>query len=385
MKKIAIVFTSMIVGGAEKSLINFLNSINYKKYEVSLYTFDTTTELIKQMPKELNIISCKPDMKMCILNYIRKLDIINIFKWIIFRTLYSITKNKFNKYMYLNKCLPKFTKSYDCAISYRTGSFDSAIVLYRINAKKKFFVVHNSVTDLNYNLFYKIVLNKFDKTFFVSECSRTYIENKISKYSNKTLTLLNIVDSNSIVTNAQCNQSHTYASDVINLCTVGRLSLEKGQHFIPKIVRLLLNNGYNAFWYIIGDGPDRIELENECKNYNVEDRVILLGTQKNPYPYIKNCDIYVQPSISEGWCLTVQEARILHKPIVVTPIPVMYEQIVDGVNGLIAESVSSEGLYKSIKLLLDNPDLCDKFSSELKKQKHDNKDEINKLYELIEE
>lgn len=107
----------------------------------------------------------------------------------------------------------------------------------------------------------------------------------------------------------------------ISIMTVGRLVSVKGQQMIPYTVRLLLNAGHDIHWYLVGDGLLRETVEEEIKKHDVADRVHLLGTQMNPYPYIKNCDIYVQPSFSEGYCTTTMEAKILHKPIVTTDAP----------------------------------------------------------------
>ena len=153
---------------------------------------------------------------------------------------------------------------------------------------------------------------------------------------------------------------------------------------IPKTTRLLLDAGYDVFWYLVGEGGLRENIEAEIQKYDVAGHVILLGTQMNPYPYIKNCDIYVQTSFSEGWCLTVQEARILQKPIVSTPLPVMHEQIMSGENGLIAKDSTPEALAESIKLLLDNPELQEKFIEALRHEACDNTGELQKLYDFIE-
>jgi len=170
----------------------------------------------------------------------------------------------------------------------------------------------------------------------------------------------------------------------LNILTVGRLSTEKGQQMIPATVRLLLDAGYDVHWYLVGDGPLRETIEAEIEKYNVQDHVILLGTQMNPYPYIKNCDIYVQPSFSEGYCTTTMEAKILHKPIVTTDAPGMREQFVSGENGLIVDAMTPQALFEGIRTLLDHPELCQKFVGNLEKETFDNREELQKLYDFIE-
>lgn len=128
----------------------------------------------------------------------------------------------------------------------------------------------------------------------------------------------------------------------------------------------------------------RSEVEAEIERYDVADRVILLGTKINPYPYIKNCDIYVQPSFTEGYCTTTVEAKVLCKPIVTTDAPGMREQFVSGENGLIVDAMTPEALAEGIRQLLDHPEMCEKFTNALKNESFDNAKEMQKLYDFIE-
>ena len=153
---------------------------------------------------------------------------------------------------------------------------------------------------------------------------------------------------------------------------------------IPKTARILLDAGYNIHWYLVGDGELREEIEEAIQKYNVQSHVILLGSKMNPYPYIKNCDIYVQPSFSEGYCTTTVEAKILCKPIVTTDAPGMREQFINGENGLIVDSMTPEALAKGIKMLLAHPEVMEKFQDALKKESYDNSKELRKLYDFME-
>ena len=152
---------------------------------------------------------------------------------------------------------------------------------------------------------------------------------------------------------------------------------------IPKTCRILLDMGHEFYWYLVGDGPLRTKIEQEICKYRVSDRVFLLGTKENPYPYIKNCDIYVQTSFSEGYCTTTMEAKILHKPVVTTNAPGMREQFVSGENGLIVDAMTPEALANGIASLLDHPALCEKIIKNLKQNPFDNLSERKKIYDLI--
>ena len=151
-----------------------------------------------------------------------------------------------------------------------------------------------------------------------------------------------------------------------------------------QTVRYFLDAGYSVKWYLVGDGPLRNTIEEKCREYGVVDDVILVGTQKNPYPYIKSCDIYVQTSSSEGYCKTTMEAKTLNKAIVTTDAPGMREQFRSDENGLIVDDMTPEALFEGIRTLLDNPEMHNRFVEKLKEEVHDNSCELDKLYAFIE-
>ena len=82
-----------------------------------------------------------------------------------------------------------------------------------------------------------------------------------------------------------------------------------------KAAAILVKKGYTIKWYVLGEGEERNTLEQSIKEHNLIANFILLGIKENPYPYINNATIYVQPSRFEGKSLAIDEAKILHKPI----------------------------------------------------------------------
>ena len=172
-------------------------------------------------------------------------------------------------------------------------------------------------------------------------------------------------------------------SKEILIVTVGRLGTGKGQISIPQTAKMLADSGIDFVWYLVGDGPEREAVEQEIKRLDVGKCVFLLGTKENPYPYIKACTLYVQTSTSEGWCLTTQEARVLHKPCVVTDIPVMHEQFIDGENGIIAKGTDAASLYEGIMRLINSNTLYDNIVKNLEESPQDGAVELQKLYDFF--
>ena len=116
----------------------------------------------------------------------------------------------------------------------------------------------------------------------------------------------------------------------------------------------------------------------------MEDRVILLGKKENPYPYIKTCDLYVQPSRYEGKAVTVREAQMLGKPVVITRYATSASQLEDGVDGVIVP-MDNEGCAAGIAALLRNPEKMRQLSENCKARDYSNAQEVEKLYKLMED
>ena len=140
------------------------------------------------------------------------------------------------------------------------------------------------------------------------------------------------------------------------IVSVGRLVELKGFHLCVEPCKRLVDEGYNVKWYVCGNGPQRPDLENIIKQYNIENNFILLGNKENPYTYIKSSSICVQPSSYEGLGMVVFEEKLFKKPVVVSNIPAFLEMIADGKNGLVINR-DSESIYKAVKQLLDNSEM----------------------------
>lgn len=139
----------------------------------------------------------------------------------------------------------------------------------------------------------------------------------------------------------------------IRILTVGRLSIEKGQDLTISVLAKLKEAGYNVKWYCIGDGKERALYEKLVEDYDVQDDYIFLGSVSNPYPFMKQCNIYVQPSRYEGYCITLAEARCFNNPIISTNFTGASEQIIHNHNGLIVQ-FDEQQMYDSIVQILSD-------------------------------
>jgi glycosyltransferase involved in cell wall biosynthesis len=202
-----------------------------------------------------------------------------------------------------------------------------------------------------------------------------------SSLKNKAIVIENILSEKSIRKHAKEVVSE-FDRSYINLLSVGRFTIAKNFDSIPEICRELIRQGLNVKWYLIGYGPDETVIKNKIQEHDMADRVIVLGKKRNPYPYIATCDFYIQPSRYEGKAVTVREAQLLGKPVIITAYPTSRSQLIDGYDGVIVPT-DLQGCAQGIADVLRNEELSKRISENCLKEDYTNKGEINKLYSLM--
>jgi glycosyltransferase involved in cell wall biosynthesis len=387
-KKILIVNGHLNVGGVERSLIDVLKSFNYNTYEVDLVLLDGLGDYIDEVPKEVNIILYDLTKTFgtfgnYIIESVKKRDWFGL----CFRIIFSLQKILGIRALSLAKPLFKINKKYDCAIAYRVG-ICTDFVGYIVNSKKKVTWWHHGTFDYPDKLTkrWTKVYKKFNKIIAVSNCSKEMLLSNIHGINKKTITISNMINVEQI--QIKSNEKTIFYDNFdqnITLVSVGRLSPEKGMVNCVHACKMLVENGYNLKWYLIGEGPERRDIERCIRNYKLEGNIFLLGTIPNPYPYIKNANLYVHPSLVESLSITVLEALAINTPVVVAKSMGPMEFIHHKENGLLVEP-TPEGLYKGVESIVKDKVL-------LKQLKQDKSDVLNnyspevvmrKIYDLIE-
>lgn len=213
---------------------------------------------------------------------------------------------------------------------------------------------------------YNKLYNENDFIFCVSQELTNKVRNKYKNIADKIVTLYNYININDVV---KLSNDVGFEDDYNGrrILSVGRLDYIKGFDVLIKAYKILIDKGYDIKLYILGEGNERESLTNLIKENSLENKIILLGEKINPYPYFKECDIYVQSSRAEGYCLALAEAKIFNKPIVTTVFSGTYEQITNNENGIIVET-TPEGIAAGVQKLLDNKDLREKLSNNLKEE-----------------
>ena len=381
-KKVAFIANCCIVGGVETALINLLNSFDTEKYDVTLYTNFAGNPVIGRIPDNIRCIDLDEyNIKRVYNKAICEHDYFTALKLMKNYALFRITKDFYNKTAWLYRHIHFNDEHYDCVIAYNFGTSTIVLTNESFTAPKKVVWAHGDMPYFSNNYIRNLCL--FDKCFCVSEYMKNYFVVHCKEMAPKTDIFHNILNANEIIKKAQEPVAEIDKCGKAAIVTVGRLGQDKGQIVIPETASLLKKSGIDFTWYIVGDGPVRNDIEQGIQKYHMENNICLLGTKENPYPYINACSIYVQTSTSEGWCLTTQEARILHKPCVVTDIPVMHEQFIDGVNGIIANGTDAAALYEGIMRLLSSQELRERIVNNLKAEPQDGAVEMQKLYDFL--
>ena len=166
------------------------------------------------------------------------------------------------------------------------------------------------------------------------------------------------------------------------LLSIGRLSPQKGFDFAIDAARILKDEGLKFIWFIIGQGELKEKLQEQIKQKHLEDCFVLLGVRENPYPYIKNADLVIQPSRYEGKSVVLDETKILAKPLIVTNYPTVHDQIMDGKEGVIVD-IAAEAISNGIMELLNNEILYESIKNYMTNNEYGNVSEMVAYYKLF--
>lgn len=388
MKNILIVMTSLYNGGAERSLVNFLNELPEGKYNIDLLLFKKKGMFLNQIPKFVNVLDVPSDIDKLygpLKNAKEKLGlklIGNVISKIV--KPHAMERRSYRWKKFYGKAIRPLEKKYDVALAYISGE-----VLYFVNekveAKKKIVWVHNDYQSAKYSkqLEYNHLKN-MDKIISISDSCVKILKEEFPEFKNKICMIENITSSTVIKNKANEFFPEEYSDEYYNLVSIGRLNNQKGFDIAIDSAKILKEKNVKFKWFIIGTGELKRKLEKQILHNHLENIVILLGAKENPYPYIKYSTIIVQPSRFEGKSVVLDEAKILAKPIVVTNYPTVRDQIIENKEGIVSE-MNSTDLAKKIEKILFDVELRDNICNNLKNTEYGNQNEIVKYLDVIDE
>lgn len=363
MKKWFFLLSSMNVGGVEKAFLGLLSTLSSEENEVHLGLVSKKGGLLSQLPKTVHIhevsiyrqywryINDPPLWTIKAL--LKQWHLWEAFIHLLLYAHFKLTGSRYWFYRYLLRYEPMMAGSYDVAVAFAGPSqMIDYYICKKVDAKEKWGWVHFDVSQFGIDRGMTARLyNHYKHIYIVSKSAKQVFDTMFPQLSSKTEVRYNIVDRTAVLQSAETGPTFTDGYKGARILTVGRVSEEKGQRLALEALRLLKDDGRDVRWYFVGEGRDLDCCKKRAAELRLQDDAVFLGLQANPYAFMRDCDIYVQPSRHEGFCITLAEALCFDKPIVTTDFTGAKEQLEGRANGFVT-SFSQEALAEGIRTLL---------------------------------
>lgn len=369
-KSLLFVCYGLGIGGIEKCLVNLLNALPEERYEIDLLLMNPEYDMLDQIRRNIKLLDSFDYIlnTECTMQQMKSHG--GIWKnWV---KLLSY----FDHRVRIKLGLPLWTtfkpveKIYDVAIAYSQNGLAPYYVIDKTNARRKVLWYHNGAYERdgkNYALD-KTYYSKFDSVVTVSNDCKKMLMAYFQNLADKIVVLQNFCDADDIVKKSKMFSPNSFSKDKIQIVTVGRMTKEKGTDLALEACNILLKNGWDICWHWVGDGQEAKSIVKRRDAMGLKDNFLLEGNQQNPYPYMVQADVYVQPSYYEAYSTTVTEAKALQKPIIVTDVGGMRDQLTDGENGRIVP-VDAVAIAQAVEQLIRNEEGLT-FHMELKKESY---------------
>ena len=397
MKKILIFTQAMELGGAERALLGLLENIDTQKYQVDLFLMKHSGELLEFIPDKINLLpeipqySCmavpfkevlrKKQYRVGVERAVGKIKARNQVKKLRLSADNNVALEVSHKCTL--KAMPEISKTrYDLAISFLTPHY---YVTEKVHADKKIAWIHTdySVIDVDVNEELKM-WSAYDKIVSISEAVTDAFLTKFPTLKDKICVIENMMAADSIMKQSEADiETEMIKDDTLSILSIGRFCTAKNFDNVPDICSKIIQKGCNVRWYLIGYGGSEELIRSKIEEAGMRDRVVILGKKENPYPYIKKCDVYIQPSRYEGNSVSVREAQFFGKPVIITDYATSKSQLQDDVDGVIVPMDNDECAAQITNILKDK-DRLDKLSANTRLFDYTNKNEIEKLYDIVE-
>lgn len=374
MRKIVFFVQHMLCGGVENALISLSKELYKEGNDVTIYVVVEDGDMMKRIPEgvkqkkipmpetiaaNLSIGGTKLAVRKNLKEHHYLRAAYNLKKHILGKSGFSELNIDFTK-------IPILEEEFDIAVNFHMHSpFLVRYLSEKVKAIRKLSWIHNDFTTTGYKI-KKLQQYLGCCTGFYAVSKRIFEEFTaiFPEYKERTEVIYNIVPVEEILKKAQetAPEYETVPEGYLKLLSVGRLEEQKGYDLTISVCKKLVDAGYKFKWFILGEGSQRANLEKMIHKQRLDDVLFLLGIRLNPYPYFKNCDIYVQTSRHEGYVTTVTEAKIFNRPNICTDVSGAKEQIQDGINGYVTDFDVS-GIAEKVARLF-NQQLRDALSSQ---------------------
>jgi len=394
-KNLLFIMPGLSSGGGERSLVNLLSQVDYDEYQVDLFLLNHDGLFMEFIPQNVRLLPL-PDKYQLFTLAMWKSTSLLLFKGkfglAYHRAMFALKNRLFRStalreqysWKHMSKFLDTLAQPYDTVIGFmeKTSIYFS---VDKVQANTKVGWIHIDYDQLGMDPHFDVsYFKQLDHIVTVSEECADILKNRFPHERDKISVIHNIVSPEVIkqLADQHKHESRDAKDEEISILSIGRLHSQKAFELAIEACRKLVDKGYPVQWRIIGEGEERQKLTDLIQANGLENHFTLLGLKSNPYPYLKQADLYVQTSRFEGKSIAIDEAKILNKPIVVTRFSTAKDQIEDGVDGLIVD-MNAEAVAAGIETLIQDKALRVRITDRLAQLSLGTEEEIHKFYKLL--
>lgn len=393
MKKVLFIIGSLQSGGVSKSMVSLLNAWDTEKYETSLLLCCKDGDVFSDyLPKNIQLIY-NPVIEHVMggfssLKWLLAHGYFFLCLGVLLRLILSRISRPLASEL-IAKMMPVVSDvHYDLIVDYG-GQQLLYYMVNKLSATKKVSFFHSDYSK--WSFYYNADKKYYPLVDHIFTISQTCVDSLKHFFPNcaDRVSIMENISSPTIIRQqslesigefkVQIDQMKSDGNTI--LCTIGHICHGKGFDFAIEASDILKRNGINFKWIFIGKvlEDDLLKL---IADYGLDENILLVGIQSNPYPYIRLSDIVVHPSRFEGKSIALDEAKILCKPIVVTNFSTVGDQFENGKNGTICE-MNGKAVANAIIELINDLSLQDSYRMYLESHIIDNSSEVNKLYTYL--
>lgn len=385
MKKIIFVINNLQTGGVQTSLLNLLKEM-HNEYDVTVLCLYSMEEYHKLLPDNVKLVSLRTPYRYLGVSQRELSNPISKF----FRAFWACLTKVFGR-SFAIKLMSPFQRNigtYDCAVSFLHEGPQknfyggcNEFVLKKVKANKKITWLHCDfgLCGANNKASEKIY-QQFDEIVACSEGAKQAFLQCLPQFEHKCISIRNCNDYDCI--RKLAGEGMSYDKTTFNIVSVARLSAEKGIERAITAVKKCVDNGYNVHYHIVGWGDRAEYLKGLVEEYKLSENVTFYGNQSNPYPYIKNADLFLLPSYHEAAPMVFDEAACLGVPVLATKTTSTEEMITQCHAGFVCEN-SQDGINDGLMEILKFPDMLADIKNALKSRLFTNKENIEKFCGVI--
>lgn len=397
-KKILFTINTFSRAGAETALLALLRLLDPSEYDLSVFVLTSQGELFGELPEYVRVLNKSYDstsvlsgrgkvklFKQALKSLLTRGNIFRLLPYLICNLFDMIKKKSVSAdkllWRVFSEGAPRCDTEYDLAVAYLEGG-STYYVADQVKAKKKAAFVHIDYRMAGYTRrLDRGCYESYDKIFAVSDEVRSNFLDVYPEYADKTEVFRNILDVSEIRRKSLLEGGFTDGYTGTRILTIGRLMAQKAFEISVDALKLLKDAGGDYRWYVLGEGDQRGMLEQKIASLGLKNDFILCGAVDNPYPYLKQTDLYVHASRFEGKSIAIQEAQILGCAVLVSDCSGNREQVTDGEDGRLCE-LTPEAIKDGIEWLMSHPEERKKYSEAAGRKYIEQGNDIEKIVSL---